>query len=290
MITEPSEGAEMKTKLKQRIASGWLNVLSLTLVIFSLAFSGSHATAQEDNSTAVQQAVLVELFTSEGCSSCPPADDNLKRLAKLADDKGFPIYTLSYHVDYWDYLGWKDRFSSAAATKRQRRYSAAFRLNRIYTPQFVVNGRWEFVGSNRTHTRAAILKAMDERVSAETSVTAKTMGAKIEVQFLASGLAEGNRLVIALAQKSAESDVTRGENSGRTLDHIHVVRDFREVSATSSVKVSFSKPRDFNEGDYHVLAYVQAAKDLSLIGIAQAEITANAVADTVSSDTVSSDS
>ncbi|MEP3479548.1 MAG: DUF1223 domain-containing protein [Fuerstiella sp.] len=265
-------GKQMSGKISRSGAGIRLKSICCAAVVFAIAMNCSWAMGQDGIAGDVQQAVLVELFTSEGCSSCPPADDNLKRLHELAEENGYPIYTLSYHVDYWDYLGWKDRFSSAAATKRQRRYSAAFGLNRIYTPQFVVNGQWEFVGSNRAKTRAAILKAMDERVPAEIQATAKAAGDKVDVQLTTAGLSKGDRVVIALALKSAKSKVTRGENARRTLDHIHVVRDFKEVLAANSVTASFTKPADFKEANYHVLAYAQSAKTLELVGIQEVEI------------------
>lgn len=271
--------SSLKTRISNRLFPPMPMAIWFCLFLSGMMFRGSEAMAQEENTTVSQSAVLVELFTSEGCSSCPPADDNLKRLAKLADDKGFPIYTLSYHVDYWDYLGWKDRFSSAEATKRQRRYSAAFQSKRIYTPQFVVNGQWEFVGSNRTHTLAAILKAMEQNIPAAINVSAKSVQSSIHIEYSASGIAEGNRLVIALAQNAATTDVARGENSGRTLKHIHVVRDFKELLANDSVDVAFDQPADFDEAKYHVLAYVQSARDLSLLGIEKAEIQSTEMSD-----------
>ena len=262
----------MSSKISRSGAGNRLMSVCGAAMVFAITMNCSLAMGQDGISGDVQQAVLVELFTSEGCSSCPPADDNLKRLHGLAEENGYPIHTLSYHVDYWDYLGWKDRFSSAAATKRQRRYSAAFGLNRIYTPQFVVNGQWEFVGSNRTQTRAAVLKAMDELVPAKIEGTAKAAGNKVDVKLTTAGLSQGDRLVVALALKSAESKVTRGENARRTLHHVHVVRDFKEVIATSSVTASFEKPADFKEADYHVLAYAQSAETLKLLGIQEVEI------------------
>ena len=233
---------------------------------------GSEVAAQVQERANADSAVLVELFTSEGCSSCPPADDNLKRLAELAKEKGLPIYTLSYHVDYWDYLGWKDVFSSAEASDRQRKYSTAFHSDRIYTPQFVVNGQWEFVGSNRTHTQEAIVKAMEEQYPTKLSVTAKTVGANIQVQLSAPTLAPGNRLVVALAQNAAKTKVARGENARRTLQHVNIVRDFKELNAKTAMNIKFTKPADFVDGGFHVLAYVQSAKNMNLVAIQKAEI------------------
>ena len=100
--------------------------------------------------------ILVELFTSEGCSSCPPADTLLTRLAAEKIVGGAQVVALAFHVDYWDRLGWKDRFSSAAFTERQHRYAAAWQTDRIYTPQAVVDGRVEFVGTDATRALDAL--------------------------------------------------------------------------------------------------------------------------------------
>lgn len=262
----------MKSKLQPCLLNGLLVAITFVAAAFSAALHDSQVMADEDLNTHSQQAVLVELFTSEGCSSCPPADANLRRLSKLAKDRGYPIYTLSYHVDYWNDLGWKDRFSSSAATNRQRKYSTVFQLNQIYTPQFVVNGQWEFVGSNRNHTRKAVVQALQNQVSAQLTVNAKSDGSNIQVVVATSGTTEADRLVIALVQASAESSVTKGENSGRTLDHIHIVRDFREVAVKDATQFRFAKPEDFTQASFHILAYLQSASHLRLMGITKAEI------------------
>lgn len=243
-----------------------------TILALVSATALSVSSFAEDLDEGIQQAVLVELFTSQGCSSCPPADANLKRLAMLAKERNFPIYTLSFHVDYWNHLGWKDPFSSSPATNRQRMYSRRFKLGRIYTPQFVVNGQWEFVGSNRTHTRAAILKALQTSSTAKLTATAKLVSGKITVDVTASQFTDGDQLMIALVQNQAASEVDRGENSGRSLQHIHVVRDFKVVDAHQTVSVDFLKPDSLNPSEFHVLAYLQSGRDLSLQAVSKTEL------------------
>lgn len=249
------------------------------VAIAALAVS-PFADAQEVDTALNQQAVLVELFTSEGCSSCPPADANLKRLAQLAKENGHPIYTLSFHVDYWNDLGWNDPFSSQAATSRQKMYTKAFRLTRIYTPQFVVNGQWEFVGSNRSQTRAAILQALQTTMSAELSVVSKLTASHIEVKVAASEFAAGDRLVVALVQNEVQSKVTNGENSGRTLSHVHVVRNFKTMTADRSATVVFPKPDSVSAEDLHVLVYLQSGNDFSLMAVAKSDVASIDVAET----------
>jgi len=123
-----------------------------------------------EDSLSSKPFVLIELFTSEGCSSCPSADKNLEKIAAQAKASGQNIYTLSYHVDYWDYLGWKDPYATKQFSDRQRAYASQFKSSRIYTPQMIVNGKTEFVGSNQktsqqaiTNKKLAVEKMLDER-------------------------------------------------------------------------------------------------------------------------------
>src|SRR5438309_7939527 len=115
---------------------------------------------------AGERPIVVELFTSEGCSSCPPADALLAELAKRPD-----VLALSFHVDYWDRLGWKDPFSSRAATDRQNRYAKLLKLATVYTPQIVVDGRWEAVGSDRADVERALDRARRDRPEVPVTLT-----------------------------------------------------------------------------------------------------------------------
>lgn len=145
--------------------TGAVGVLSLFgLMVGLLVTRGSHA-AQRVNAETVRrsnssrQAVIVELFTSEGCSSCPSADLLLARLQKEQPVSGVDIVPLSEHVDYWNYIGWKDPFSSEAFTQRQREYARVFQLQSVYTPQMVVSGQMQFVGSEGAQALNSIQKA-----------------------------------------------------------------------------------------------------------------------------------
>src|SRR5436190_23170457 len=136
-------------------------VRGVAMVALGLAAWGPRVTRAAGTGDATMPAgaavpVLVELFTSEGCSSCPPADTLLTRLAAEKTAGGAEIVTLAFHVDYWDRLGWKDRFSSAAFTERQNRYAAAWNTDRVYTPQAVVDGRVEFIGTDANRALEAL--------------------------------------------------------------------------------------------------------------------------------------
>ncbi len=169
-------------------------------------------------------AVLVELFTSEGCSSCPPADAFLARLGKDQPIPGVEIIALEEHVDYWDHQGWKDPFSSATFTTRQQRYSNLFRNESIYTPQMVVDGRFEFVGTDTRRAGAAIIEGSR---APKASVDIKPAPAALSVRVdNVPPISRGDtaEVWLAIVEDNLSSDVSRGENAGRQLPHRGVVR------------------------------------------------------------------
>lgn len=211
-------------------------------LIFVL-FSGALLTASFGQS---RSPVLVELFTSEGCSSCPPADRLLEKLDPQA-------IVLSEHVDYWNQLGWKDRFSSPAYTARQQAYSRILNVDGPYTPQMVVDGEVEFNGSDSRRAAEAISKAV-QRKKAEVRIARIDAGLRVEVEA-PPGAAE---LFLALAEDSAASQVSAGENSGRHLHHVAVVRSIQKIG---SVKrgANFSKVLELprTAGTERIIVFLQ---------------------------------
>ncbi|MGF1447955.1 MAG: DUF1223 domain-containing protein [Opitutales bacterium] len=186
------------------------------------------ATSGTDSSAAIeslaqdgQSVVVVELFTSQGCSSCPPAD---KLLGELADKPG--ILALSYHVDYWDYLGWKDPYSSALATERQRAYAQNLKARGLYTPQAVIDGRLETVGSSRSKVLSLIAESLkdgpDRDVLIEVVETDGGYGIVVDG-------AQGTTLKLVEYLPLAETAIPRGENRGRTLTEHNVVTDLKSL-------------------------------------------------------------
>jgi hypothetical protein len=171
---------------------------------------------------AGERPVVVELFTSEGCSSCPPADALLVELANRAD-----VLALSLHVDYWDRLGWKDPFSSPEATARQERYARLLGINAVYTPQIVIDGRREAVGSDR----AAVERALDaaSREPSAVSVTLSFNNGQARITLGRGGVPASASVVLIGFDRRRVDTVERGENSGRTLTHVDVVRGIEEV-------------------------------------------------------------
>jgi hypothetical protein len=175
----------------------------------------------------MRQPVLVELFTSEGCSDCPPADALLGRLDATQFVPGAHAIVLSEHVTYWDHLGWRDPFSMEEATARQEWYVGHFGLSSSYTPQMVVDGTAQFVGSD---SRALSLAVVGAAATPKRALAIE--GARWEsraAQFSVRGAEDrGVRVVAALASNATHAEVSRGENAGRTLHHVAVVRVIKE--------------------------------------------------------------
>ncbi|SPE43469.1 conserved exported hypothetical protein [Candidatus Sulfopaludibacter sp. SbA3] len=183
------------------------------LVIALLCVAAVYATEP------ARQPVLVELFTSEGCSSCPPADRLLEQLDRQA-------IVLSEHVDYWNQLGWKDPFSSHAFTQRQEDYGRQLKTQGPYTPQMVVDGATEFLGSDSSRALQELSKA-GQRPKAAVHISRTPAGLQVEV----ADAPHSATVFLALADNSASSQVAAGENNGRRLHHVAVVRSIRKLGA-----------------------------------------------------------
>jgi hypothetical protein len=175
-----------------------------------------------------RQAVLVELFTSEGCSSCPPADALLERLDRSQPVPGAQIVVLSEHVDYWNHIGWADPYSSRAFSARQEQYARRFRTQGPYTPQMVVDGRSELVGSDAPAAESAIRSAA-RYPKAAIRISEDGGSAIIDVAPLPSGTARKAGVFAAYAIDSGTQDVVRGENKGRRLHHVAIAKELKQI-------------------------------------------------------------
>ena len=218
----------------------------------------------------VRKAVIVELFTSEGCSSCPPADALLDRLRQEGQVDGVKVVPLGLHVDYWNYLGWRDRFSSAAYSKRQENYARVFRIEGPYTPQMVVDGEEEFVGSDASRARQAIGQAVSEAGTADVELSWAAAG-KLLVRVKASGPDQAD-VLMAVTEDNLSSQVKAGENNGHVLHHSAVVRELRRIGQLKKGNFEAGIPLKLDprwkRKDLHVVVFVQTQGDGKIKGAA----------------------
>jgi hypothetical protein len=184
----------------------------------------------------IRQPVLIELFTSEGCSSCPSADRQLAFLETQQPVSGADVITLAFHVDYWDRLGWKDAYSSAEFSERQNQYVQRMKLNSSYTPQMVVDGQTEFVGSNGGRATDAIAKAA---VQPKAFIDIKLTESNAEIEIAGVPKHESATVYLAAAEDGIVTDVKNGENGGKKLPHISVVRKLEVVGQLKSAETVF---------------------------------------------------
>ena len=204
----------------------------------SLAFVFSAERAARADSGA--RLVVVELYTSQGCSSCPAADAFLGELIEMRDD----ILGLEFHVDYWDNLGWKDRFSSAESTARQRAYAKTLGLTYVYTPQMVINGSANEVGSDKMAVIAAVESAhKSNAVHLDIAVAASDAGGvDISIPAAVAGVTGGAPATVWLVNfdRHFVTDVTAGENNGREMNNNHVVRSHEAIGTWTGEALNFS--------------------------------------------------
>ncbi len=221
--------------------------LLLLLLLIVFPWGVHNATAATQREEAAPAVVLVELFTSEGCSSCPPADKLLTNLDQTQPIKGVQVIALSQHVDYWNQFGWKDPFSSADFSQRQLEYMKALHTKDVYTPQMIVDGQTEFVGSNLATAREAITKAA-RAPKADLSVAIKSLAQKsvtltVRVENVPD-ISGGDTadVMLAITESDLLSKVSKGENSGRELMHSAVTRRLAKIGSISG-KAFSAEPR-----------------------------------------------
>jgi hypothetical protein len=255
--------------------TGWLGLLGLLLAGCRAADSSPIPEAHADepsNAGSGARSVVVELFTSEGCSSCPPAD------AVLADLASNPrVVALSLHVDYWDELGWPDPFSSPDNTAKQRAYASSFHTRGLYTPQLVVGGTDGFNGIDRGRATSDIAAVLGRPSPAAVRVSAHaTQNGWIDVEAQASDAPANAVMNVALVQRAATSQVRAGENAGRTLRHVDVVRAFASRAANAPGTIPVKMPAGLRREDVAVVAFVQlpsgGSAGMPILGAARADV------------------
>lgn len=225
---------------------------------WKLLVIGTFAAISPDVAAAADRPVVVELFTSQGCSSCPSANAYLNELSKQRSD----VLALAFHVTYWDYLGWKDPFSLQTATDRQARYGQRFG-DGSYTPEIVVDGGTGLVGSYRDDVNGAIAKARTEsRTSADVRIVAKDGKVSIDV-----GSGQGAaKVYLVRFDREHVTAISRGENRGRTMPESNIVRSFRSVADWRGAPVHIDRPLP----DGEEIAVILEAPDGHIVGASRA--------------------
>jgi len=226
--------------------------------------------AQNEKRGEKNSFVVVELFTSEGCSSCPPADQFLIQLTSLAQKTKKNIITLGFHVDYWNYLGWKDRFSNQQFSRRQRLYAQKLRLKTIYTPQMIINGTKAFGGYHKDLITKEIDAALQapQKASIAVQVRNHAYPDHIELEFQTLHVPEVSQLNFCLVERELSSDVTSGENHGRKLTHANVVRSFQAIPADVAGRIKIDKPEVLKLKNSSVIIYIQNPQNMQILGAA----------------------
>ncbi len=216
---------------------------------------------------------VIELFTSQGCSSCPPADRLLAKTIESAHASGKKIFAVSLHVDYWNRLGWPDPFSTAAYTQRQSAYVSSLNLSGAYTPQMVVNGTREFTGSDQNSLSSALSKALNTK--AEVSFTKLKVlykdGKPSGVEYALDGNYAGHNINFALVSLEETTVVKRGENGGSTLKNDNVTRQFITQKAMASGTVELASSPIPTANNFIVIAYVQEGVAGRIVGAAKSD-------------------
>ena len=243
--------------LALRMALGALALVMLAL----LAAPRAGAAADPQNGP-----IVVELFTSQGCSSCPPAD---RLLTRLGADPRFAgrVLPLSFHVDYWNYIGWTDRFSSKQFSERQSEYASALHAQ-VYTPQMVIDGQEQFVGNDAVDVRTRIAAAAKKAKPAQVQLTWEGKG-KLRVSVHSTDAGKAS-VLLAVTEDGLSTQVQKGENGGQTLHHAAVVRQLHEIGQVKSgafeKTVDVSRQNDWNAGNLKVAVLVQDAGSKKIDG------------------------
>jgi hypothetical protein len=259
-----------------------LRTVFLAVCVSSFVFGGE-SKWQEAAPKTSRKAVVVELFTSEGCSTCPPAEALLAKLEARQPVEGAYVIALEEHVDYWNQQGWIDSYSSAEWTLRQQEYVAKFKENGVYTPQMIVDGQRQFVGSRELEAEQAIQEAAngtktDVAITAEEPASDGIQQFKVRVGKLIGNTDRDTAEVwLAVTEKGLESAVRGGENAGRDLHHASVLRTLRKIGVvTAGGESSFAfeaSPRvkfksAWKQQNLQVAVFVQEKKSWRILGAA----------------------
>jgi hypothetical protein len=257
------------TRVSLRRIVGW----SSLFIGVALAISPSFAANQPSPPDQPSVPILLELFTSEGCSSCPPVDELVRHMDESQPVAGAQLIVLSEHVDYWDHDGWKDKYSSAQFTERQNGYVHALNLQTAYTPQVIVDGYVELKGSNSEieQTLAKEIKVAKIPVRIASAKIEAPSQLKVKVEADAPEK-HGGTVWLAVALDHAASQVSAGENSGKELQHVAVVEELRKVGKLDKGKpfsqdVAVKLKPDTDPKNLRIIAFIQESNEGKVLGV-----------------------
>ena len=241
---------------------------------------------QSTQTAAGREPVVVELFTSEGCSSCPPADALLAELDAKQPLGSAEVIAIEEHVDYWDELGWKDPYSSSTWTARQNDYAGTLHNGNAYTPQMVVDGTTGFVGSRGGTAQQEIAKAATNRkarveISQVSPVENKSVALKVSIEkSLSVGPKDTAEVIVAITESGLRSSVKGGENNGRELQHSPVLREFRVIGAVGksgeegfAAQPSMKLDAKWSTANLRAVVFIQEKKSRRILGAAAIRLT-----------------
>lgn len=243
--------------------------------------AGSDPARQPDRSSSEVGGgvAVVELFTSQGCNSCPPAEELLTEIDHDSRTRGEPVFTLGFHVDYWDDLGWPDQFADAAYTARQEAYVRGFGSGRLYTPQMIVNGTVEFVGSDPGRAASAIASALMSPAAAPLTLSVAEVadgGQRMMVGYRAQRLPQHAVVNVALVQRGLHSEIARGESRPDAAAGQRGARVRVGALDAEQGQVELATPPDLDPGQSTVIGYVQREGDRAVVGATAVDLSAAA--------------
>lgn len=252
--------------------TAWFIVLVVALLIIAGTQGLLRIHGRSPSKTDGKGFAVLELFTSEGCSSCPPADRLMEKIQK--ETEGESVYILAYHVDYWDRLGWKDGFSSADYSKRQAEYGQWLHVTSIYTPQVIVNGKTQYVGSDESAIRQAIKAQLAAKPGATLALQAHIDKDHIIVEYQATQAMKNSQVLIAILQKAATTKVERGENAGQVLSHVQIVRNLQTEPLTESGNGKFmvQLPKHLIAQQGELMGLLQDQTNGEILAVAKANL------------------
>jgi hypothetical protein len=263
----------MKNSFKRTILFSGIVILVLVVSSFTTRYVfGKKETKKEMLITSKNGFAILELFTSQGCSSCPPAD---AVLAKYALQENPNIIPLAFHVDYWNYIGWKDPFSKSQFTDRQRNYVNQLHAQGNYTPQLVINGKYELVGSKENSIENIVKKEITVKNQFQIDIKKSVISEKtLTIEFETNATAANVITNLALVKKKEFTSIKRGENSGLKQTNYNIVFDFKTVKSHSNAtnKVSFVFDSEKVASDFIVVAYLQNSTTGAIVGATKSEI------------------